>query len=188
MGLRESLRTEQSVWDIPKHDIVNDVMNPGFANSQEVFIMAGFYASSGIKQLSKGLSALIANSNGKLKIICSEYIGRKDIPNEDSEGIAYNIGKNLLTNAAALEDTLLTYTRQCISFLIREKRIEIKIAVPRDGMFHKKVFIFIDDIDGAVVMGSANFSIGGFRNNAEAMILGKTWEETKLQLNYLIHN
>lgn len=175
MRLRDAITDSKKVWEIPEDDVVAGILDPAFAASRTVNIMAGFYSSGAIRELAYGLSHLMCSTGGKLNIICSQYIDKEDIPNANIE-IVNTVVESLFLNREATRDALATYTRECISYLCRKNRIEIKIAVSRRGLFHKKVYLFEDDEDGLVISGSANFSVGGFKRNHETIIVGKSWD------------
>lgn len=177
MELKKAIKGFQSIWEIPKQDIIAEVLDPAFGASHRVQIMAGFYSSGAIRELAYGLSRFLNRPDGKLQIVCSQYIDKRDVPLVEEE-VASAIVRKLLLNEEGLQDALLRYTRECISYLCQKGRIEIKVAVSQTGLFHKKVYIFSDEQEGVVLIGSANFSVGGFRRNQETMILGRTWDET----------
>ena len=167
----------KSHWEVPRDDIVSDLLNPAFERSDYVDIMAGFYSSSAIRELAYGISELIDNPRGKLRIICSEYLDKKDIP-DDSFLQAQVVVEDLFLSSEGMADALTRYTRECISYLYHLDRIQIKIAVNPKGLFHKKVYLFTsaDSNEGMALIGSANFSFGGFKTNNELLLLGKNWE------------
>lgn len=168
----------KSHWEVPRDDVVSDLLNPAFGRSDRVDIMAGFYSSSAIRELAYGIGELINNPRGKLRIICSEYLDIKDIPS-DSFSQAELVIQNLFLSGEGMADALTRYTRECISYLYHLERIEIKIAVNPKGLFHKKVYLFtsINSKEGMALIGSANFSFGGFKKNNELLLLGKNWED-----------
>ena len=167
----------KSHWEVPRDDIVEDLLNPVFEKSDRVDIMAGFYSSSAIRELAYGICELIKNPRGKLRIICSEYLDKKDIP-DDSFLHAQKVIDDLFLNEEGMADALIRYTRECISYLYHLDRVQIKIAVNPKGLFHKKVYLFSseDSHEGMALIGSANFSFGGFKKNNEILLLGKNWE------------
>jgi len=175
MGLRSAITDARKVWEIPQDDVVAGILDPAFSASKTVNIMAGFYSSGAIRELAYGLSHLMCSTSGKLNIVCSQYIDKDDIPDTEIE-LVNTVIESLFLNRETTRDALATYTRECISYLCRKNRIEIKIAVSRRGLFHKKVYLFEDEEDGLVISGSANFSVGGFKRNHETIIVGKTWD------------
>ena len=175
MGLRTAITDKRKVWEVPEDDVITGILDPAFAASKTVNIMAGFYSSGAIRELAYGLSHLMCSTSGKLNIICSQYIEKEDVPDTEIEFVNIVV-EGLFLNREATRDALATYTRECISYLCRKDRIEIKIAVSRRGLFHKKVYLFEDGEDGLVISGSANFSVGGFKKNHETVIVGKTWD------------
>ena len=106
----------KSHWEVPRDDIVEDLLNPVFEKSDRVDIMAGFYSSSAIRELAYGICELIKNPCGKLRIICSEYLDKKDIP-DDSFLHAQKVIDDLFLNEEGMADALIRYTRECISYL-----------------------------------------------------------------------
>ena len=175
MGLKSAITDSRKVWELPQDDVIAGILDPAFSASKTVNIMAGFYSSGAIRELAYGLSHLMCSTNGKLNIVCSQYIDKDDIPDTESE-LVTTVVESLFLNRESTRDALATYTRECISYLCRKNRIEIRIAVSRRGLFHKKVYLFEDGEDGLVISGSANFSVGGFKRNHETIIVGKTWD------------
>jgi HKD family nuclease len=175
MKLQQAISSSRKVWELPKDDIINGALNPAFAASINVNIMAGFYSSGAIRELAYGLSHLIVNPKGKLRIVCSQYLNEQDIPSDDTEKVNSIVDQLFLDKTKAM-DAIVSYTRECISYLYRVGKVDIKIAVSRDGLFHKKVYLFEDGEDGLVISGSANFSVGGFKRNHETVIVGRSWD------------
>ena len=172
-------------WEVPRDDIVTNLLNPAFERSDRVDIMAGFYSSSAIRELAYGIGELIDNPRGKLRIICSEYLDKKDIP-DDSYLHSQLVVENLFLSSEGMSDALTRYTRECISYLYHLDRIQIKIAVNPKGLFHKKVYLFTnsESNEGMALIGSANFSFGGFKKNNELLLLGKNWEVSQDSSNW----
>lgn len=170
------IRSDKSSWATPKDDVVEDVLNPAFAEATNVRIMAGFYSPDAIRELAYGLSRFITEKTGVLRIICSQHIKREDIPSLEEAGeLARLVSKQMLTDQKYAEDALVRYTREAIAMLYAENRIEIRIAVSGSGMFHKKCYLFENGHSSILLFGSANFSVGGFRKNQESLILFRSW-------------
>lgn len=174
------IRPDKSSWATPKDDVVEDVLNPAFADATNVRIMAGFYSPDAIRELAYGLSRFITERKGVLKIICSQHIKREDIPSvEEANKVAKIVSEKMLIDQRYAEDALVRYTREAIALLYAEGRIEIRIAVSRSGMFHKKCYLFENGQSSILLFGSANFSVGGFRRNQESLILFRSWSSDR---------
>ena len=78
-----------------------------------------------------------------------------------------------------LEDEQLDAQLQLLARLLREGRLDIKVAVPRQGswrIFHPKMGIFHDDDGNALSFeGSVNETIGGWKNNYERFKIHRSW-------------
>lgn len=170
------IREDKSSWSTPQDDVIKDVLNPAFAEATVVRIMAGFYSPDAIRELAYGLSRFITERKGVLRIVCSQHINPHDLPsNEGEQDFARLTGERLLTDQAYAEDALVRFTREAIAMLYTEGRIEMKIAISRSGMFHKKCYLFENMRSSMLLFGSANFSVGGFRRNQESLILFRSW-------------
>jgi superfamily II DNA or RNA helicase len=182
------IRSDKSSWATPKDDVVEDVLNPAFAEATNVRIMAGFYSPDAIRELAYGLSKFITEKTGALRIICSQHIKKEDIPSLEEAGeLARLVSKQMLTDQQYAEDALVRYTREAIAMLYAESRIEIRIAVSGSGMFHKKCYLFENGQSSILLFGSANFSVGGFRKNQESLILFRSWSSDQSPREHILN-
>jgi len=78
-----------------------------------------------------------------------------------------------------LEDEQLDAQLQLLARLLREDRLHIKVAVPRESswrIFHPKMGIFHDDAGNAISFeGSVNETVGGWKNNYERFKIHRSW-------------
>ncbi len=75
------------------------------------------------------------------------------------------------------EDLLEQHTLKCLSWLLRTGRIEIRIALMEDALFHPKVWLFRSRDDVLAAHGSSNMTYAGIRKNIEQIAISKSWED-----------
>ncbi len=80
----------------------------------------------------------------------------------------------------------ILYNRlECISWLIGEGRLDIKLAVPSkrllsqgQAIYHEKIGIFLDEEDNVVAFtGSPNETVGGLASNFESLEVYVSWDD-----------
>lgn len=165
------------IYILPKDDVTNSVIIPAFKASESVAIMMGFFSSASLSEISPGLAEYLRNSDKILRLIVSPYISQSDQDALNS-GIesAESIGKGLFFDLVPNADELSTHTLSCLAWLISEQRLEIKIAVMRDALFHPKVWLFNNGPDSIALHGSANMTGRGLTKNREQLALARTWK------------
>jgi superfamily II DNA or RNA helicase len=175
-NLASVLEQQKTIFILPRDDIANDVICPAFETSQNVAIMMGFFSSAAFSEIAPGLAHYLRNSKETLRLLVSPYISKRDqealrAGTITSEFIGQNLFEELIPNA----DELANHTLSCLAWLIADNRLEMKIAVMRDALFHPKVWLFEDGADCAVLHGSANLTGHGLTKNREQLRLERNW-------------
>ena len=60
---------------------------------------------------------------------------------------------------------------------VMQRRLEIKVALMKDALFHPKVWLFKDGEDVIAVHGSSNVTYAGIRKNIEQIAISKSWQD-----------
>ena len=86
-----------------------------------------------------------------------------------------------LSNLEALRDTLSERDRhffECLSWLIRNEKIDIRIIAPvsGEGIAHTKCGVFADGISKVAFDGSVNFSRTALIDNKESLTASCSWD------------
>ena len=86
-----------------------------------------------------------------------------------------------LSNLEALRDTLSERDRhffECLSWLIRNEKIDIRIIAPAsgEGIAHTKCGVFADGISKVAFDGSVNFSRTALIDNKESLTASCSWD------------
>lgn len=149
-------------------------------NATRFDLMLGFFSSSAFNVLADGFAAFIYNG-GNMRLIINDILSE-----EDKDFIS--IGKSdviipcfNLENIEILKETLSERSRhffECLAFLIRNKRLSIKIIRPKDnsGISHTKSGMFSDGVNSVSFDGSCNFSKTALLDNIESITAFCDWD------------
>lgn len=151
-------------------------------NSTSFDLMLGFFASSAINVLSDGFAAFL-HSGGKMRLIINDLLSEEDkdaIKKGESDSLLPSFDLN---NIEAIKNTLSerdVHFFECVAWLIRNNRIEIKIIAPKDGqgIAHTKCGVFNDGINKVGFDGSVNFSRSALIENIESLTAMCDWNGT----------
>jgi superfamily II DNA or RNA helicase len=170
------------VYLLPSDDLLDKVIVPALRESGSHDVMAGFFHSGALKQMAGGFAEFVSKSNAGLRLIASPIIARGDqqAMQRGLDWTAEDLGsemEQILGSREVTESALATYTLTCLAYLISTSRIQIKLVLVRDGLFHPKVQIFRDDTDSLILAGSNNYTGAGMLVNVEQVQLSRSWIE-----------
>jgi len=159
-----------------KHDIVREFYVPALTTSVMYKRAVGFFSSTALIDLSKGLSGLIKNG-GKIRFIVSPLLSSEDI---DAIKQGYDARK-IVDGALEREftDPVTDSDKERLNWLaqlIATGCMEIKVAFTpphkATGMYHEKIGIIYDERGERLAFtGSLNETINAFHNNYESIVV-----------------
>ena len=158
--------------------MTKDVLIPCFQSATSVDCMMGFFSSEILVSLAPGLASFIDCSDESLRLIISPLLRI-----EDREAIelgttsAEEIARETLEDFIVTENAIAQHTLKCLSWMLRHGRVEIKIALMKDALFHPKVWLFREGDDVIAAHGSSNMTRAGIQKNIEQMSISKSWED-----------
>ena len=153
---------------------VLDIYYRTLCNSKNWDLALGYWSLSALKLLAYPLSKFIINNEGKIRLYCNEAISERDYQLMTQSN--YNLDqtrlfKDLVKMIEALEGGNNDLFNNCISYLIHNDLLEIKVLIKKEntrGISHQKNSIFSDTHQNTVVLsGSANASEQAFLFNRE---------------------
>jgi superfamily II DNA or RNA helicase len=154
----------------------------GLANSNEFSLLLGYFSSSAINLLSVGFATFISKG-GKMKMVINHLLSEKDKEaiSKVEEGSQQDLKVFDLTDASIIHrylDEYSTHFFECLTYLISEKRIEIKVIKPKNGkgIAHYKSGVFSDGLDSVGYQASCNFTLYGLSENLEHLQSFLSWE------------
>src|SRR5690606_10591842 len=138
--------------------------------------MVGYFGGQALRQLAPGLADFIAHGDQPMRLLVSPVLSDDDLAGikmgltTPEEVLADAVGASL-TDAVALEDALANHTLHCLAYLLASKRLQMKVVLIDEGIFHVKEWIFRAGDDLAVLSGSANFTGRAITRNVESLHL-----------------
>ena len=159
-----------------KHDVVKEFYIPVLKQSVLYKRAVGFFSSTALVELSKGIAGLIKNG-GKIKFIVSPLLSEEDIAaikrGYDERDI---VERALLREFREPQNSSDSERLNWLAHLIASGAMEIKVAFTppskTTGMYHEKIGLLYD-VEGNMVAftGSMNETINAFHNNYESIVV-----------------
>ncbi len=161
-----------------KDDFVEDFFNPCLERAVLYKRAAGFFSSSSLKSIQRGLIPLLING-GRLELIVSPVLSDKDIAAiKRGEGLKNVVDDSVLLQLDSLEwdDEIET-----LSWLIATGVLDMRFACSdTGGMYHEKMGI-IEDCEGNFVSfnGTLNESHTAHSLNFESFNVEVSWKDDR---------
>ena len=163
---------------LPVDPPAEEVLIPGLQVAGKVDCMVGFFSSEVLASLAPGLASYISGSDDSFQLIISPLLRAEDqAAIEDGLRSAEDVADRILEDLTVTEDLLQQHTLKCLTWLLREGRIEIKIALMKDALFHPKVWLFANGGDVVAAHGSSNVTYAGIRKNIEQIAISRSWQD-----------
>ena len=162
---------------LPNDPFVEEVLIPNFSVASAVDSMMGFFSSQVLASLAPGLATFINCSEGRFRLIISPMLRSEDIEAiKGGMNSAESVVHEYLNDLVMTENLVQQHTLKCLTWLIRIQRIEIKIALMKDALFHPKVWLFRGaDNEIASAHGSSNLTQAGLHKNIEQIAVSTSW-------------
>lgn len=166
----------------PNDNVVQSFFLPVLENAISYKRAVGFFSSSSLVEVSKGISA-IAQKGGRIQIVASPYLSEEDV-----EAIKAGYDRRYEIIEAALIRDLSDehydyYSMERLNLLanlIADGVLDVKIAIREDengiGLYHEKLGI-VEDINGnkLAFSGSMNESKTAMMVNYEVIDVYRSW-------------
>lgn len=169
--LKESYRTPDN--------IVEDFYIPLLSNAKKYDRAVGFFSSSVLIELSKGLINLVKN-DGKMRLITSPKLQEQDIQAmKDGYDKREIIDKAIMREWKEPKNYIEEERLNFLSHMIEDGYLDIKIAFKKPfGLYHEKIGILTDADGNAVAFsGSLNESEQAISLNFESIDAFSSWAD-----------
>jgi len=168
----------QPLYMLPDDPFSEEVLIPGFKVAQKVDCMVGFFSSQVLTLIAPGLATYVAGSCNSFRLIISPLLSPEDkAAIEDGIHSIESLTERILEELIITEDLLQNHTLKCLSWLLRKRKIEIKIALMKDALFHPKVWLFKSENNLVVAHGSSNVTYAGISKNIEQIAVSRSWQD-----------
>ena len=163
-------------------------------NATTFDIKLGFFSSSAINVLADGFAAFLYNG-GRMRMIINDVLSEEDrtaIVVGESEINTPYFDLNAIDHISYTLSKHDEHFFECLSWLIRNGRIEIKIITPKtgNGIAHSKCGVFSDGVSKVAFDGSCNFSKMALIENIESINAFCDWdgERDKERINDIVRD
>ena len=166
------------LYILPSDPLADEVLIPSFRVSEKVDCMVGFFSSEVLGSLAPGIATFINETQNDLRLIISPLLRSEDLAAiEDGTKSIETVANEVVRELIVTEDQLQQHTLQCLSWLIREGRISIKVALMKGALFHPKVWLFQEGNEVLAAHGSSNMTQAGINRNIEQVSISKSWAD-----------
>jgi superfamily II DNA or RNA helicase len=159
-----------------KNDIVKEFYLPVLKKSVLYKRAVGFFSSTALIELSKGISSLVKNG-GKIRFIVSPLLSVEDIEAiqqgyDERKIIADALTRELREPKNNSDKERLGWLSQLIANGILEIKVAFTPPQKKTGMYHEKIGIIYDENRNRLAFtGSMNETINAFHNNYESIVV-----------------
>lgn len=166
------------LYILPQDNLAEEVLIPGFANASAAECMVGFFSSAVLVDLAPGLATFIRNATSSFRLIVSPFLS-----DPDQQALEAGLRKpdelvaDVIFQKLVSIDDLQRHTLKCLSYLLSIGRIEIRIALMKNALFHPKVWIFHTSHGSLAAHGSSNMTQSGIRRNYEQITVSKSYAD-----------
>lgn len=148
-------------------------------NATSFDLMLGFFSSTAINVLSDGFATFLYNG-GRMRIIINDILSAEDKSCISLASEPANLPFIDLTDLENLNYILSKRDKhffECLSWLIRNERIDLRIVAPKNGfgIAHSKCGVFSDGLNKVCFEGSVNFTYSALVQNEESMSVACDW-------------
>lgn len=163
-------------------DIVNNFYIPALKNSYKYKRAVGYFSSSALIDILKGIRGLVENE-GKILIIASPFLHKDDIEAIDKgyEKKKKIINKVLIKNIYKPKNYFEEERLNLLAHLIANNVLKIRIALfqmnnSNIGLYHEKFGLIYDENENIIAFtGSLNESTTAFKYNFESIDVFCSW-------------
>jgi superfamily II DNA or RNA helicase len=180
-GLRAALASRKGTWWVPRDPVIEQVLVPALESATGFECMAGYFGGGVLRDLAPGLASFIMRTSAPIRLLVSPVIGETDQEAlrqglKDPRELAADALAAAFCDETALASALARHTQSCLAHLVRQGRLDLRVVLMKDGIFHPKQWTFIDGEDIAVLSGSANFTHRAVSTNVEKFHMQATWK------------
>lgn len=168
-----------------KNNIVNEFYIPVLNESILYRRAVGFFSSSALAEVIKGISGLYENG-GKIQLIASPKLSEEDIK---AINLGYKLRKevieeNLISQLEEAKDYFESERLNILAHLIANNRLDIKIALLKShnqiGIYHEKLGLVYDKYGNVIAFsGSLNETAMALAVNYESIDVFTSWKDSE---------
>lgn len=173
----------KSVYTTEEDNILEDFYIPTLQVANKYQRSVGYFSAATLTYAAQALSVFV-NRGGTIELIVGAFVSEDDFSAIEKgykkKEVAEQLGNNFIAEISDINSDLFKFRIDCLSWLVANKKLEVKVAVRKYGLFHEKVGIISDQNGDAIVFsGSANETDKALlpEYNFESIDVFPTWNE-----------
>jgi len=169
--------------------VAKDFFIPALSEAIEYKRAVGFFSSTSLIEISKGLGAFVQNG-GKIQLVASPKLSQEDV---DAINLGYKlrdsvIKESLLKELTAPQNSTEKKRLNLLANLIANETLEIRIAFVENergiGIYHEKMGVLSDEQGNKVAFsGSLNETKTAMVDNYEAIDVFRSWDDPETRVS-----
>lgn len=171
----------KGVYKSDQDDILRHFYFPALAAANRYDRAVGYFSASSLSEAAQALTVFI-KGDGVIRLIVGAFTAQSDV-DAVREGlrlkeVSERIGAEMVAAVTGIDDELFQHRFKALAWLIAHDRLEIRVALRPNGIYHDKVGIISDaDGDAVVFCGSANESAAALlpTQNYESINVFPSW-------------
>ncbi|WP_423186387.1 DEAD/DEAH box helicase family protein [Alishewanella sp. d11] len=173
----------KSVYRTSTDDLLKDFYIPAISVAKRYDRAVGYFSTSLLSYALKGISSFNYNQ-GRMRLVIGcpldddefDAINDAEVLKEVKRKINLDLNSLLSAELSKVHASRL----KIFCYLVATERLEVRLALKKQGMFHEKIGIFYDSEDNKILFnGSANETLNALDNryNYESVTVYSSWEE-----------
>ncbi|RVK08928.1 DEAD/DEAH box helicase [Sinorhizobium medicae] len=151
------------VYKSDTDNILVEFYLPALSTASRYDRAVGFFSAATLSYAAQALSNFVRN-DGQIRLVLGAFCDQSDLDavlnGYRLKEISEQLGRELLAQISGVSDALFQNRIETLAWLVAHGRLEVKIALRPNGMYHDKIGIITDKRGDAIVFaGSANESI-----------------------------
>jgi superfamily II DNA or RNA helicase len=174
---QSSLDELEPVYFPNETNIVKELFLPVAKKSKSFDCLSGYFSSKALAELAEPLAYLFTNPKTIGRFVISPNLSEEDkAALFDAYSKHESIIEYLFKEVNLLTESLLSSTLDVMKYLIINNRLDIRIALMKEGMMHAKIWIFNTELGNIAIHGSGNATKSGLMTNFEQLVFSREWE------------
>lgn len=172
----------EPIYFANEQDLDKELFYPILQCATSCKCMTGYFTSGALSELSYALSYFLSINDSGLQFLISPNLEEKDIEAiRDAIEADRNLIPLLFPGFVLSEQSLRTKAIETLSYLVATGRLEIRLAIQDEGLFHTKCWLFDTDQGQVAVHGSGNATRTGLSTNFEQLTVSRAWRSAEAE-------
>ena len=171
----------KGVYKSDQDDILRQFYFPALAIAKRYDRAVGYFSASSLSEAAQALTVFI-RGDGRIRLIVGAFTAQSDV-DAVREGlrlkeVSERLGAEMVDAVTGIDDELFQHRFKALAWLTAQGRLEIRVALRPNGIYHDKVGVITDEAGDAIVFsGSANESAAALlpTQNYESINVFPAW-------------